>query len=287
MVGRGVRYWVACHVLAALVLPLVAAAAPIADAGRAGTGRQTARAVLIAEPSVGDLAPALISAIGDYVAPLGIELVALPSALDAGALPNAPGGGALPSAPDAGAGALPNAPDARKEALPAPGLTGSLERYLRAAQGRSAFATVVLDRDADVLTLLVIDARSGRALVRRVRAPVGNEATAVEEASVIVRSTLGGLIEGGEIDVQGEPAPLPSPSPSTQVRPVSAPRFRVRAGYSGLSFSEDVPWSSGARLAGALSFGERYYVAAGAALSRLGRSAASPRVSTLAEHPSS
>ena len=119
---------------------------------------------------------------------------------------------------------------------------------------------VEAEREDDLL-LYLIEPQAKRALVRRVKRSVGAEQAGVEEASIIVRSTVGALLEGREIGMEAGPelaAPPkpPPPKPPPPVKPSPAPTRpkpeapvagtgRLAAHYAGEAYAPEATWQSG------------------------------------------
>lgn len=114
---------------------------------------------------------------------------------------------------------------------------------------------------ADDLLLYLVEPRARRALVRRVKKQAGAEQAGLEELGIIVRSSVGALLEGREIGMEAgpdlaTPEPKPSPPPKPEPAPV-APRpappraqeapstGRLAAHYAGQAFAAEVAWQSG------------------------------------------
>lgn len=154
----------------------------------------------------------------------------------------------------------------------ADGLGGALARHRTLAARHGAVALIALELEpASMITIAITDARSARTIVRQVPFAPASRAMAAEASALIVRSTLLGLIEGGELGVvpiapaQHDGAPEQKTSPRGQAL---APHTRVGLvlGYIGGSFSEDVAWQSGLRGALTVAVDSRWSVAVGSAL---------------------
>lgn len=112
---------------------------------------------------------------------------------------------------------------------------------------------------ADDLLLYLIEPAAKRALVRRVKKTAGAEQAGVEELSIIVRSTVGALLEGREIGMEAGPelAPQPRPKPPAPKppppkpapRPTPPPKSegvgRLAAHYAGEAYAPEATWESG------------------------------------------
>ena len=113
---------------------------------------------------------------------------------------------------------------------------------------------------ADDLLLYLIEPEAKRALVRRVQKTAGAEQAGAEELSLIVRSTVGALLEGREIGMEEgpelRPAPAPKPPepvpapekprpPPPKLPPASHSTGRLAAHYSGEAFAPEAQWQSG------------------------------------------
>ena len=118
---------------------------------------------------------------------------------------------------------------------------------------------VELER-ADDLLLYLIEPEAKRALVRRVRKTAGAEQAGAEELSLIVRSTVGALLEGREIGMEVGPELRPPPArkppepvptlekpkkPSPARAPKSTDTARLAAHYAGEAFAPEAQWQSG------------------------------------------
>lgn len=113
----------------------------------------------------------------------------------------------------------------------------------------------------DDILLYLVEPAAKRALVRRVKKTAGAEQAGVEEMSIIVRSTVGALLEGREIGMEvgpeiapppkpAEPPPKPKPTPPRPAppRPPEPERHglgRLAAHYAGESFAPEAPWQNG------------------------------------------
>lgn len=114
---------------------------------------------------------------------------------------------------------------------------------------------------ADDLIVYLVEPEARRALVRRIKKTRGAEQAGVEEMSLVVRSTVGALLEGRAIGMEEgpelEPAPPPQEPPvvidrPAPERPVPAParesstvRARLDAHYSGEAYASQAPWQNG------------------------------------------
>jgi hypothetical protein len=122
---------------------------------------------------------------------------------------------------------------------------------------------IELERPDDLL-LYLVEPEAKRALVRRVKKPVGAEQAGVEELSLIVRSTTSALLEGREIGMEEGPElhpappakpppakpppakPLPPKPPPPEPPPPGAESTgRLGVGYSGQAYAPESPWQSG------------------------------------------
>lgn len=211
------------------------------------------RVVVILAPSAAHLDPELRQALEAQAASVGVELVAEPTA------------GASSSIED------------------------GFARDRAAASAHRAFAAVrVIGDGGGAVLLIVTDVGRERSVVRRVGAEAG-ASTVIEEASVIVASSLAALLEGGEIGVSSpgrEPAPpRRGPGPAAPPREERAPWLRLMIGYDGTSLSSEMPWWSGVRLGLSARLGHRLYVGAASVLSADATIRAEHATLTLRRHP--
>lgn len=117
---------------------------------------------------------------------------------------------------------------------------------------------VEAEREDDLL-LYLIEPAAKRALVRRVKKTAGAEQAGVEEMSIIVRSTVGALLEGREIGMEAGPEiapppkkpPPPAPAPPKKPPPPPPPEpppegvARLAAHYAGEAYAPEATWRSG------------------------------------------
>lgn len=157
-----------------------------------------------------------------------------------------------------------------------------LDFAARACKQHDAVGAFFVEAEqADDLLLYLVEPAAKRALVRRVKKTAGAEQAGVEELSIIVRSTVGALLEGREIGMEAGPeiAPPPQPPPPRAPPPPPAPpkqpppkqREPERAGvgrlaahYAGEAYAPEASWQSGLGVElsgsadGALFFGLGY-----------------------------
>lgn len=152
-----------------------------------------------------------------------------------------------------------------EEVAAVPGeLRGRLDLAARTCEERGAMGAFFVEAEqADDLIVYLVEPEAKRALVRRVKKTRGAEQAVVEEMSLVVRSTLGALLEGREIGMEQGPeleptptAPRPAPVPVDRPRPkpriapaareeVDESRARLDAHYSGEAYAPQAPWQSG------------------------------------------
>ncbi len=142
-------------------------------------------------------------------------------------------------------------------------LRDRLDLAAGACRKHAAMGAFFLEAElADDLIVYLIEPEAKRALVRRIKKTQGAEQAGVEEMSLVVRSTVGALLEGREIGMEQGPEIAPKPPPAAVPPPVVAPpvarpreapapgprdpfRARLDAHYSGESYAPEVGWQSG------------------------------------------
>lgn len=164
-------------------------------------------------------------------------------------------------------------------------LRDRLDLAAGACKKHAAMGAFFLEAElADDLIVYLVEPEAKRALVRRIKKTQGAEQAGVEELSLVVRSTVGALLEGREIGMeQGpelapkpapKPAPVPAAPPPAPPRDAPAPRprdqsrARLDAHYAGESYAPEVGWQNGlgvelsASMDGLLFFGLGYVASA-------------------------
>jgi hypothetical protein len=120
-------------------------------------------------------------------------------------------------------------------------------------KGERTLAAVWLDlRQPGDILVFIADGGARRVLVRRVRLAAGAEGAAFEEMAVIVRSTVGALMEGRAIGMEGAaptaaPAgttPKPAANASTSPPPLATPAEEATPGARGDAVPVPAPASA-------------------------------------------
>ena len=164
-------------------------------------------------------------------------------------------------------------------------LRDRLDLAAGACKKHAAMGAFFLEAElADDLIVYLVEPEAKRALVRRIKKTQGAEQAGVEELSLVVRSTVGALLEGREIGMEQGPELAPKPPPSVAPAPIAPPpvpprdapvprppdqsRARLDAHYAGESYAPEVGWQNGlgvelsASMDGLLFFGLGYVASA-------------------------